>query len=162
MQILVVHCSDGVYDAFTGTLAEINDSLRKSKYWGEIVKRLDHLSEEEITVEVIDNRLHHDGDSEYGFTLIEPISPTAPLMTHEEKVKYFTDALNICGFGVTESMIDFMVRVYDLILENKGDTNLRQLTDVRYEHKKAFPDPKSEESESTMTKKETVEDPSTP
>lgn len=148
MQILVVHDSDGVYDAFSGTLPEINDSIRGSKYWEKIVSRLESfhesLSDEEISVDMISNELHHDGDSDLGFTLLDPITPSLPIMTHEEKVKNFSVALAIAGLGIEEKYVHLMVLLYDLILENGGNTNLKQIIHVECEHKKAFPDPLGE------------------
>lgn len=157
MQILVVYDCDGVYDAFSGSGDDIIDALKDSRYWEKIVQRLqevfENLSEDEISLGMITDHLDHDGDSLYGFTFLPTTGPT---MSHEEKIKYMTDALNLCGFGIKEEYTDLLVRIYDLLLEKEGATSLKDIFHVKQEHKKAFPNPKPKEDEAPSTQNETT------
>lgn len=59
-------------------------------------------------------------------------------MTHEEKVKYFKTALNIVNLAFNDQQTDLIVRLYDLIIEKKGDTTLRDITDVKIINQDTF------------------------
>jgi hypothetical protein len=69
---LVVHNSDEVKGVFIGfTKDEILSKLKESKYWENIIGRLE---EEFVPVSDEDDiELHHDGYSEDGYTLIQTI-----------------------------------------------------------------------------------------
>lgn len=60
-------------------------------------------------------------------------------MTHEEKVNYFTTALNICQFNIDLRHTDLMVRLYDLVMANEGKTDLKMIAKVQAEHELAYP-----------------------
>jgi len=85
MKALIVHNSDEVKACFIGTKKEIFLKLKTSEYWEDITNRLvdEDLSDEDVEegwqvnnekditlVQIVDN-LHHDGDSEDGYTLLE-------------------------------------------------------------------------------------------
>ena len=74
MQVLVKHDSDGVYAAYVGTEEEILEKLKQSDDWvDDIVFRLvdeGTYTEDQITVDIINDELIHDGDSEQGYTLL--------------------------------------------------------------------------------------------
>jgi hypothetical protein len=85
---LVVHNSDEVKGVFIGfTKDEILSKLKESKYWENIIGRLeeefvpvsdeDDIEGREFKIDDIDldtvTELHHDGDSEDGYTLIQTI-----------------------------------------------------------------------------------------
>lgn len=78
-QILIVHNSDEVKDCFIGEIEEeILIKLKKSEYNEEIELRLEELGEklgEKYSIYNLDNitRLYHDGDSEDGYILLQPI-----------------------------------------------------------------------------------------
>jgi len=59
-------------------------------------------------------------------------------MTHEEKVKHFTIALNICGFNFSEQPADLLVRLYDLILEKQGKTDVESILNIKLEHEEKY------------------------
>lgn len=75
---LVVHDSDEVKDVFIGVDKEtILVNLKISKYWKDIVERLEEaygededFPEDEVTLDTV-TELHHDGDSEDGYTLLQ-------------------------------------------------------------------------------------------
>lgn len=60
-------------------------------------------------------------------------------MTHEQKVYYFTTALNICRFTIDLRNTDLMVRLYDLVLEKGGQTDLKSIAEVQTQHEEAYP-----------------------
>lgn len=51
-------------------------------------------------------------------------------MTPEEKVKYFTIAANICGFGFNEKHTDMLLSVYEKIIEKEGKTDLEMVCKI--------------------------------
>lgn len=59
-------------------------------------------------------------------------------MTQEEKTSFFRIALNICQFGFDDKQTDLMVRLYELVLEKQGETDLRSIFAVKEENQKAF------------------------
>lgn len=90
MKALIVHDADEVKDLFIGeTDEEILQKLRSSEYWEDIVERLvvpeeeavfeegdDEedpyiRSEDQITLDEIHCSLHHDGDSQDGYSLFK-------------------------------------------------------------------------------------------
>lgn len=87
IKALIVHNSDKVKTCFIGTEEQIFEKLKASPYWEDVVNRLvdEDLEDEEleesyqtnheskITIWMIDSDLHHDGDSEDGYTLIQPV-----------------------------------------------------------------------------------------
>jgi hypothetical protein len=69
MDVLIIHNSDEVIDCFVGTQEEILIKVKASKYWEDIIERLDYcMIPEVITLNMIET-LYHDGDSEDGYTL---------------------------------------------------------------------------------------------
>lgn len=73
MKALVVHNSDEVKAVFVGSKETILSNIKASEYWEDITSRLP-LEDEEITLDTI-TELYHDGDSEDGYTLVDPILP---------------------------------------------------------------------------------------
>lgn len=61
------------------------------------------------------------------------------MMTHEQKVEYFATALNICRFSIDLRHTDLMVRLYDLVIANEGNTDLEMIAKVHDEHEEAYP-----------------------
>lgn len=70
MTVLVVHNSDEIGEVFSGNEEDMLEKLKKSNYWEEITDRLDDIEEDDITLSNITD-LYHDGDSEWGFELVE-------------------------------------------------------------------------------------------
>lgn len=66
-------------------------------------------------------------------------------MTHEEKVAYYRITLNICQFGFNDKQTDLMVRLYELVLEKQGGTDLESIFNIKEENRIAFAEPKSDE-----------------
>lgn len=59
-------------------------------------------------------------------------------MTHEQKVKYFRIALNICQWGFNDQQVDLMVRLYELVQKREGATSVEDVVTIEYENKEAF------------------------
>jgi hypothetical protein len=57
-------------------------------------------------------------------------------MTHEEKINYMRISAGICHFGFTNEQLDLLTSLYDLVLKNKGETNMEQVITVEHEVKK--------------------------
>ena len=61
-------------------------------------------------------------------------------MTHEEKVNYMKIAAGIVGYGFDKKGLDMLVSIYDLVLEKKGETDLKSMVAIKCEVKdKYFP-----------------------
>lgn len=56
-------------------------------------------------------------------------------LTHEEKINYMRIATSMVGYGFEEKGLDMLVSLYDLVIENKGDTDLRMVCLVKEEVK---------------------------
>lgn len=56
-------------------------------------------------------------------------------MTHEEKIQYMQMACNICNFGVDYGATDLLVSLYEHILENKDEANLKGIAKIKAESK---------------------------
>lgn len=54
-------------------------------------------------------------------------------MTQDEKVKYFQMAAGICGIAMNLQTADLLVAQYELVLEKKGNTDLKSIVKVEYE-----------------------------
>jgi len=54
-------------------------------------------------------------------------------MTQEEKIKYMAIAASICHFHLKEQEMDLLVSLYDLILEKKGDADLKAIARIQLE-----------------------------
>lgn len=61
-------------------------------------------------------------------------------MTHEEKIKYMTIAVNICGFGIREKHVDQLVQAYELILTKKGNADMLDIAKIKAEIENKYPD----------------------
>ncbi len=57
-------------------------------------------------------------------------------MTHEEKINYLRIAAGICTLGFSNEQMDLLVSLYDVIIENKGNTDLEQIVKIESEVKK--------------------------
>jgi hypothetical protein len=57
-------------------------------------------------------------------------------MTHEEKINYMRIATGIVGYGFDLKGIDMLVSIYDSIIENQGETNLKGLAKIEVEVEK--------------------------
>lgn len=51
-------------------------------------------------------------------------------MQHEKKINYMKIAAGICGFGFTCEQLDLLTSIYDKVLVNEGDTNLREIAEI--------------------------------
>ncbi len=49
-------------------------------------------------------------------------------MKHEEKINYMRIASGMAGMGFTNEQLDKLVCLYELVLVNKGNTNLGEVT----------------------------------
>jgi hypothetical protein len=56
-------------------------------------------------------------------------------MTHEEKSKYMSIAMGMCGLSVSEELLDTLLSVYELVLEKKGDTDINSVAKIQFEAK---------------------------
>ena len=54
-------------------------------------------------------------------------------MTHEEKINYMRIAAGLCQFAIRTQELDMLVRMYELVLEKKGNTALDDMVHVQYE-----------------------------
>lgn len=59
-------------------------------------------------------------------------------MTQEEKIKYFQTAASICNLGFDYKTIDLLVNLYDLVLEKKGETDLKSIVAIKWANKEKF------------------------
>lgn len=59
-------------------------------------------------------------------------------MTHEQKVKYFASALNICKLPYCKQQVDLMVRLYDLVCEKEGKTDLHAIAEAEAINEELF------------------------
>lgn len=69
-------------------------------------------------------------------------------MTHEEKIKYMTIAVNICGFGMREKHIDHLVQTYELVLEKKGNADMMDIAKIQAGLEGKYPDKLKDTEES--------------
>jgi hypothetical protein len=51
-------------------------------------------------------------------------------MTHEEKINYMRIAAGIVGYGFDTKGLDMLISIYDLVIEKKGETDLRSIVKV--------------------------------
>ena len=51
-------------------------------------------------------------------------------MTYEEKINYMKIATGIVGFGFEKKGLDMLISIYDLVLENKGKTDLHSIVKI--------------------------------
>ena len=54
-------------------------------------------------------------------------------MTHEEKLEYMRIAIAICGYGFPKSKIDLFVSLYEKILANQGEVDLKDVVKLELE-----------------------------
>jgi hypothetical protein len=52
-------------------------------------------------------------------------------MTHEEKLNYMKVAAGVVGFCFKPEGIDMLVSIYDLVLRNRGETDLKMICEVQ-------------------------------
>jgi hypothetical protein len=57
-------------------------------------------------------------------------------MTHEEKINYMKIAAGIVGYGFDSKGLDMLVSLYELVIEMKGDADLKTISQVQAEVKK--------------------------
>lgn len=48
-------------------------------------------------------------------------------MTQEEKIEYMKMAAGLCNFGFSHEQLDLLVSIYELVIEEKGDTCLSKV-----------------------------------
>ena len=48
-------------------------------------------------------------------------------MTHQEKIQYMKLATAICGYGFEEKTVDLFVTLYDQIVADNGETDLKTI-----------------------------------
>lgn len=51
-------------------------------------------------------------------------------MTHEDKIKYLRIVTGIANFGFTNEQLDLLIRLYEHIIENQGDANIRDISAI--------------------------------
>ena len=54
-------------------------------------------------------------------------------MTHEEKINYMQIASAIVGYNFNTKSLDMLVSIYELVIENKGKTDLDKITEVKFD-----------------------------
>ena len=57
-------------------------------------------------------------------------------MTHEEKINYMKIATGIVGYGFEHKHLDMLVSIYELVIKNKGKTDLEMVCEIEAEVKK--------------------------
>lgn len=60
-------------------------------------------------------------------------------MTHEEKIKYMTIAVNICGFAMREKHVDQLVQAYELIMLKKGNADMMDIAKIQADVDSKYP-----------------------
>jgi len=65
--------------------------------------------------------------------------PESDTITHDEKLTYMRIATDLLGFGFNDQGLDLLVSTYDLILKNKGETDLKDIAKVKQAVKDRFP-----------------------
>lgn len=56
-------------------------------------------------------------------------------MTQEEKINYMKIATQIVGFNFRTEDLDLFISIYEFILQQKGKTNLENITNIKEEVK---------------------------
>ena len=59
-------------------------------------------------------------------------------MRKEEKINYMEIALRIAGFNYKPEHIDLIVTLYENVLKNKGDANIRDIVSICVENEKKY------------------------
>ena len=54
-------------------------------------------------------------------------------MTHDEKINYMRIATGIVGYGFDNKGLDMLVSLYELVIENKGETDLKTICKIEGE-----------------------------
>ena len=57
-------------------------------------------------------------------------------MTHDEKINYMRIATGIVGYRFDNKGLDMLVSLYELVIENKGETDLETICKIEQEVKK--------------------------
>lgn len=57
-------------------------------------------------------------------------------MTHEEKIEFMRIACNMAGYNFKDEVLDMILSLNDLVLEHKGQTDLKMVCKVEEEVKK--------------------------
>ncbi len=57
-------------------------------------------------------------------------------MTHEEKINYMRIATGIVGYGFDNKGLDMLVSIYELVIEKKGESDLKTICKTEAEVKK--------------------------
>ncbi len=57
-------------------------------------------------------------------------------MTHEEKIHYMKIAAGIVGYGFSTEQLDTLVSIYEMVIEKKGETDLKNILTVQEGAKK--------------------------
>ena len=57
-------------------------------------------------------------------------------MTHEEKINYMRIATGIVGYGFDTKGLDMLVSLYELVIEKKGESDLKTVHKIEAEVKK--------------------------
>ena len=72
-------------------------------------------------------------------------------MTHDEKINYMRIATGIVGYGFDNKGLDMLVSLYELVIENKGETDLKTICKIEAEvNKRAYIKSRSELLDKTM------------
>ena len=72
-------------------------------------------------------------------------------MTHDEKINYMRIATGIVGYGFDNKGLDMLVSLYELVIENKGETDLKTICKIEAEvNKRADIKSRSELLDKTM------------
>lgn len=51
-------------------------------------------------------------------------------MNEQEKMKYFKQAANLCGFGFSEKNATLLIWLYELILKKKGKSTIEDIVSI--------------------------------
>jgi len=52
-------------------------------------------------------------------------------MTHEEKINYMRIATGIVGFRFNPKDLDLFVSIYELVIQNQGETDLKAICKIQ-------------------------------
>jgi len=57
-------------------------------------------------------------------------------MTHEEKINYMKIATGIVGYGFNSKDLDMFISIYELVIKEKGKTDLKMICEIQSEVEK--------------------------
>jgi hypothetical protein len=64
-------------------------------------------------------------------------------MTQEQKINYMRIAADLCQFHFKEEHMDLLISLYELVLEKKGNADMRDVAKIQAKIKGRHPEKKS-------------------